>query len=74
MTMRTPGSNPKASMDRCRNLRWKGLYLDILHDPETDYSNDSALWCLETNKCVGTDGQVTGHDDCTAARPCYQKL
>ncbi len=72
--MRTPGVNPKLNLDRCRNLRWKGLYVDILYDPENDFSNDSAMWCLETNKCVGHDGKVAGDEECNPSRPCFQKL
>lgn len=35
--MPAPGQKKKASMNRCANLRWKGLYIDTLYDPENDF-------------------------------------
>ena len=61
-------------MNRCANLRWKGLYIDTGYNPENDYSNDSAMWCLETDKCVGPDGKVVDDFECSPARKCYVQL
>jgi len=46
----------KPSMNRCANLRWKGLYIQAECEPENDSSHDTALWCQHTYKCVGPDG------------------
>jgi hypothetical protein len=72
--MPLPGIKKRASMNRCANLRWKGLYIDTLYDPENDYSNDSAMWCLKTDKCIGPDGKVVDDFECSPARTCYVQL
>jgi hypothetical protein len=72
--MPIPGLKKRASMNRCANLRWKGLYIDTLYDPDNDYSNDSAMWCLQTDKCIGPDGKVVDDFECSPARTCYVQL
>ncbi|MBZ5620868.1 MAG: hypothetical protein LAQ69_19385 [Acidobacteriia bacterium] len=72
--MPPPGLSKKAIMNRCANLRWKGLYIDAGSDPENEYSNDSAMWCLQTDKCVGPDGKVVDDFECSPARTCYVQL
>ena len=61
-------------MNRCANLRWKGLYMDRGDVPEDDCSNDSAMWCLQTNKCFGPDGKIVDDFECSPARTCYVQL
>lgn len=74
MTMEPPGLSKKVSMNRCAHLRWKGLYIDAGYDPENHYSNDTAMWCQHTFKCVGPDGQVVDDFECSPARACYEQL
>jgi hypothetical protein len=64
----------RISMNRCANLRWKGLYIQAEVDPESSYSNDSAMWCQHTFKCIGPDGQVVDEFECSPARECYVQL
>jgi len=64
----------KIGKNRCANLRWKGLYVDAVINPEDDYSNDTALWCQHTYKCVGPDGKVVDEFECSPARQCYEQL
>jgi len=64
----------KISLNRCANLRWKGLYIQAETDPENRYSNDSAMWCQHTFKCVGPDGKVCDEFECSPARTCYVQL
>jgi len=64
----------KVSMNRCAYLAWKGLYIDSVCEPENDYSNDSAMWCQHTFKCVGPDGKVVDEFECSPARECYVQL
>jgi len=68
------GTNRKALKNRCVYLRWKGLYIDAQFDPENHFSNDSALTCLQTCKCVGPDGAVVDEFECSPARACYEAL
>jgi hypothetical protein len=60
--------------NRCAHLRWKGLYVDVVHVPEFDVSTDYSLWCNHTHKCVGPDGQLCDHIECTPERECYEQL
>ena len=72
--MQPIGSNRKALKNRCANLRWKGYYMDVPYDPENYVSNDSALTCLLTFKCIGPDDQVVDEFECSPARKCYEPL
>ena len=64
----------KLDMNRCAYLRWKGLYIESEALPENDFSQDSAIWCHHTYKCVGPDGKVVDEFECTPARDCYVQL
>lgn len=68
------GTSRKPSRNRCANLRWKGMYIETSYDPNDNYSNDSAMWCQHTFKCVGPDGKVVDDFECSPARECYERL
>lgn len=61
-------------MERCRNLRWKGLYIEAEWDPAVPRSNDRIFWCLHTSHCLGPDSKVVDDYECHPARPCYEPL
>ena len=71
--MEPPGTSKRVSMNRCASLRWKGMYIDAQVDPEY-HSNDGAMWCQHTFKCVGPDGKVVDDFECSPARGCYEQL
>jgi hypothetical protein len=60
--------------NRCAHLRWKGMFIDAVWDPNVQHSNDRAFWCQHTLICLGPDGKVADHDDCQPGRECYQAL
>jgi len=64
----------RVSMNRCANLRWKGLYIQAECDPENDSSHDTNLWCQHTYKCIGPDGGLVDTFECSPARKCYEQL
>jgi len=72
--MQPSAFSKKVSMNRCASLRWKGMYIEAECEPENNYSNDSAMWCQHTYKCVGPDGQVVDEFECSPARTCYVQL
>jgi len=72
--MEIPGMNPKASRNRCSNLRWKGLYIISANDPAEETCNDTAVWCLRTFKGLGPDGKIVDHFECAPSRQCYEQL
>ena len=34
----------RVGVDRCRNLRWKGLYMEAVWDPAIPHGNDLSFW------------------------------
>jgi hypothetical protein len=59
---------------RCAKLRWKGLQIDSVPDPNIQPSNDRAFWCQHTFKPVGPDGQCVDELDCVPGRACFEEL
>lgn len=64
----------KVGPDRCKNLRWKGLYVETVWDPNVQRSNDRSFWCQHTYNCLGPDSKVVDDYECHPARPCYEPL
>ena len=60
--------------DRCVNLRWKGMFVDVPHDPRIPRSNDRLFWCQKTQNCLGPDGKLVDDYECNEARGCYLGL
>jgi len=59
---------------RCGKLRWKGMFIEVEHDPTIQDSSDRAYWCQHTFKCLGPDGQAVGEEECAPGRGCYEEL
>ena len=56
----------------CECLRWKGMYIQVEHDPSVPPSNDGAFWCIYTQTCVGPDGKLAEPGSCSSPRrACY---
>ncbi len=68
------GISRRPSKNRCASLRWKGMYIDATVDPNEPWSNDTALWCQHTYRCLGPDNKVVDEFECSPARDCYEKL
>lgn len=66
-------SVPRLDQERCENLRWKGLFVGVDPDPRIPQSDD-ACWCLETQLCLGPDGEAVSFQGCTPQRQCYKAL
>jgi hypothetical protein len=64
----------KVGPDRCRNLRWKGLYIEAVWDPAIPRGNDRAFWCLHSGNCLGPDSKLADDYECHPARACYEPL
>jgi hypothetical protein len=61
-------------MDRCENLRWKGLYVNGEEGYSVSGSGDRLFWCVKTQTCLGPDGKLVDDYECSAGRPCYRPL
>ncbi|HXG92832.1 MAG TPA: hypothetical protein VNN73_10755 [Blastocatellia bacterium] len=58
--------------DLCPHLRWKGMFIQVPHDPSVPPSNDGSFWCLYTQTCIGPDGRLAEPGECTSSdRACY---
>ncbi len=71
--MERPGLT-KITLDRCENLRWKGLFVEAEWDPSVQHGNDRLFWCHKTQTCLGPDDKVADDYECNEARTCYQAL
>jgi hypothetical protein len=70
--MQTPEMNVLGH-ERCLNLRWKGLFLEV--DPDAALAQgDHHFWCQHTHICLGPDGQAVGAKECGPSRTCYEAL
>lgn len=65
------GRHP-APPERCRRLRWKGMFVEADPDPYVKNTTDGLYWCTHTMNCLGPDGSVAGRARCTPSRPCYE--
>ncbi len=61
-------------MDRCENLRWKGLYVNGEEGNSLSGSGDRLFWCVKTQTCLGPDGKLVDDYECSAGRACYRPL
>ena len=61
--------------DRCEFLRWKGLFIDTVCDPNiVPHVADRNFWCHKTQICLGPDGRVVDEYECNETRGCYRAL
>lgn len=67
----TTETTPRAARP-CRQLRWKGMYIDAEPDTAVPNTSDGLCWCVHTQTCLGPDGKVADRESCTAGRSCYQ--
>jgi len=62
--------------ERCEFIRWKGLFVDIsqrdANEPES--TEPHIYWCVQTQNCLGPDGQVVDEEVCNSFRSCYRPL
>lgn len=61
----------KSERDRCGNLRWKGMFIDVSYDTSISQSSEHVCWCVLTQGPVGPDGQVAEEETCNLFRSCY---
>ena len=60
--------------ERCRCLRWKGLFIEVEPDPDVPHPSDGIVWCIHTMNCLGPDGKPADREDCRPGRGCFEPL
>lgn len=77
---------PRVRDGLCRNVRSKGMLVNIDERPENDSSQraylrfdpnalpwDSTIWwCTETSKTIGPDDRPCHAERCVKGRPCFE--
>jgi hypothetical protein len=60
--------------DLCECLRWKGMFIDVSHEPSESPARAGHFWCVYTQTCIGPDGQLAQPDTCSSTdRACHGK-
>ena len=52
------------------------MFIDVQADtsvPESE-SKDHVYWCVQTQTCLGPDGQIVDEETCNPYRSCYQAI
>jgi hypothetical protein len=58
--------------DLCPCLRWKGMFIQVEHDPSVPKASDGHFWCVYTQTCIGPDGELAEPISCISGdRACY---
>jgi hypothetical protein len=58
--------------DLCPCLRWKGMFIQVEHDPSVPPAADNNYWCVYTQTCIGPDGKLAEPIECISGeRACY---
>jgi hypothetical protein len=66
--------NGRIGLERCRNLRWKGLFIEAEWDDSVPHGNDRAFWCQHTYNCLGPDSKLADEYECNEARKCFEAM
>lgn len=75
MSLTTPAQPaPLRRKTCCTNLRWKGMFIDVEHDPSIPNMRDGLFWCSLTMTCLGPDGRVAAEGDCCDGRRCFERI
>lgn len=78
--------DPRVRNGLCRNIRSKGMIINIGEKPENDSSQRALLaldpntmawdgtnwWCSESGKTVGPDDRPCHDSRCLSGRACYE--
>ncbi len=69
-----PESVNIASLERCRCLRSKEMFVQVEPDASVQHFGSGIFWCTHTQNCLGPDGQAAEPESCKSGRACYEAL
>jgi hypothetical protein len=55
--------------DICKSLRSKKLFYQT-EEEASPVENAGPFWCSRTQKLLGPDGKIAGHEECRPGRGC----
>ena len=58
--------------EKCRRLRFKGMFVESEPDPTVPGTSDGLFWCTHTMNCLGPDGRTAQPGRCTPDRTCFE--
>jgi hypothetical protein len=78
--------DPRVRDGLCRNIRSKGMIVNIAETPENDSTQRSYLtvdknalawdatvwWCTQTSKTIGPDDRPCDKERCQSGRACFE--
>ena len=65
-------AHPAGLHEKCRRLRFKGMFIEAEPDPTVAGTSDGMYWCTHTMNCLGPDGRVAQPRRCDSTRACYE--
>jgi hypothetical protein len=72
--MPEPTPQPENSLERCRLLRSKWMFIESEPDPMVPRSDSGICWCVHTQTCLGPDGGIVNMENCKPTRACFRSL
>ena len=60
--------------ERCRRLRFKGMYIDVEPDLNVPNTSDGFCWCSHTQPCLGPDSEPVDQEFCILGRGCFEGM
>lgn len=73
--MTEPTATPTTTLDLCRHIRTKMMYVMGRSELDLDMPGSTAQYsCLKTLSVTGPDGGVVSLYDCQAGRSCFETL
>jgi hypothetical protein len=62
------------SLQYCRRLRCKEMFIETAQPFEMASTGSGAYWCSQTQQVLGPDGQVAEPENCKSGRGCFEAL
>lgn len=69
-----PEPSNLVSLERCRCLRSKEMFIHVEPDPSVPHMGSGVFWCIHTHNCLGPDGRAAEPENCKPGRSCYESL
>jgi len=62
------------TLERCRHLRSKEMFIDIGQESALSNYGSGIFWCVHTQNCLGPDAEAADPASCKPGRSCYDGI